>query len=195
MLQSATRYVGNRMHHKKTIKLLRELGRLCVKEDGVTPDVNWNHWASYNDSSVSLRLFAMFEKRVAAFSKKADYFCPIPNSGQPLIPVVMKATGLSAITYPRSESLATTPFELEDQIKRGSRVLLVDTNITLGQSFSRAIKQFERIDAELAAFAVIIFNDLNVEHMPPALLELESQGKLIFMFRVSEIVAALNGSM
>ncbi|MBL8079051.1 MAG: hypothetical protein JNM55_13890 [Anaerolineales bacterium] len=176
---------------KHSVKFLRELGELCIKHDGNMMDASWNHWASYFNNRVSLRLFNLFGSAVQKYAGSMDYFCPIPNSGQPLIPIVMKKTGLPAITYPRTNNLTSLEFEMEHQIKRKARVMLIDTNVNYGESFSKAIAQFRRIDAKVSLFAVAIFNDLHWKEYPRELHELDRKGKFIHLIKVSEVVAAL----
>lgn len=172
-------------------KKIANLGFVNLRLDMNKDIPYWSIWPIIlSDNKIAKILFDEFKVLVSSISTSVDYFCPLPTSGLMLIPTVLEATGLSAITYKKPASIIdSTPFWNEKQIKKQCRVLLIDDSINTGDALATAFRQVGRIKCKITDIAVMVYNDIAIEEFPNRLALLKSVN-LHHLLTVSELLTA-----
>jgi adenine/guanine phosphoribosyltransferase-like PRPP-binding protein len=148
----------------------------------------WNPWSIYLNNEYS-EIMNNYESLLNSIAINADYICPIPTSGYPLIPIASKCTKLPIITY-RKQTVprSITEFDNESQIQKNKRVFLVDTNINYGDSIENCVVQLSKIKAEIVGLAVIVFNDTLKLKNTYKLSNLISEEKLYYLSKITDFL-------
>lgn len=172
--------------------MMRRLARVGLEGTSLDADMpRWNPWAVLSDEGCSMTLFDGFRALISSSPIVVDYFCPLPTSGFMLIPTVISAMNIGAVTYKKPSSTFDSPsLDHEETIKKNSRVLLVDTTINTGDALATAYRQLGRVNAQITDVAVLVFNDVAIKEYPTRIALLEKVS-LHYLLTVSELLSTI----
>ena len=148
-------------------------------------------WGIYLDEllfkSVVFGLKELIEKEIGA--DEFYYICALPPCGTPLatsVSFVMEKPLIVPLPQDFAVMGTTENFYNEGQIKRGKRILLVDSIINSGGSARSTMEKLDSIDGEFIGLAAVLFNDRFPKERSDK-FKRDKKEKIKYLFKVSEL--------